>query len=113
VSSPVAKPTAAVFPTTTAKIYQPPGSGGSSMFVDPKSVTGTVREKKQKKQYPQDSRLYSAARAGREEEVKQLLNELDVNAIDFNSGNTALHGFAEIGRGEMIKFLIERGADHR
>ena len=84
------------------------------MFVDPKTVvTGTVREKKAKKQYPQDSRLYSSARAGREEEVRQLITELDVNAIDFNTGNTALHGFAECGRVEMIKFLIERGADIR
>lgn len=42
-------------------------------------------------------RLYDAARSARLQEVKKLLEQdnVDINSIDFNSGNTALHAAAQ------------------
>jgi ankyrin repeat protein len=61
----------------------------------------------------QDSRLYDAARSGRMSELKKLMEEhnLDINCIDFNTGNTALHAAVQYSQIQMIEYLISKGAD--
>jgi len=70
---------------------------------------GTIR----KKQYPQDSKLYDISRSGRLQDVKKAIEEdkLDINSIDFNTGNTALHAAVIIGNRPIIKYLIDKQAE--
>ncbi len=70
---------------------------GNMSQQDPKKVSMnrfSVAPSSKKKKYPEDSRLYDAARSGRSQEVMKLIEEdkLNVNSIEFHSGNSALHG---------------------
>lgn len=69
-------------------------------------------QKQKQSNYPQDSRMYDAARSGRMRDIKETLAEgVPINAVDFNTGNTALHAACMIQIPEMIKYLVDEGAD--
>lgn len=56
--------------------------------------------------------LMSAALAGREEAVALLLDAgLNVNSIDIATSMSALHVVGYQGLGEMVRYLVSRGAD--
>jgi hypothetical protein len=68
--------------------------------------------------------MYLAARGGKIEEIKKLMETVDLNSIDFNTGNTALHAACEYrfvlysictkictSLVEIIMFLVDAGCD--
>jgi len=69
---------------------------------------------KKEPQYPNDSRLYIAARSGVLDEVKRVLEveNVDINSLDFNTGRAAIHLLLEMkGTEQILEYLIEKGAD--
>eukprot|EP01119_Soliformovum_irregulare_P001017 TRINITY_DN10760_c0_g1_i3.p1 TRINITY_DN10760_c0_g1~~TRINITY_DN10760_c0_g1_i3.p1 ORF type:complete len:454 (-),score=144.75 TRINITY_DN10760_c0_g1_i3:223-1584(-) len=91
-----------------------PTSVSASMIL-PSSGMGSVRVKDSKKKvtYPEDPRLYEAARSGRFKEVKSLIEseDVNVNALDFQTGNSALHAAVTIQNVDMVYFLVDKGSD--
>ncbi len=55
--------------------------------------------------------LHGAARQGQAEKVRELLGKTNIDSIDPESGATALHHAASQGHIEVVRLLIERGAN--
>ncbi|KAG4266597.1 zinc-binding dehydrogenase [Fusarium proliferatum] len=62
---------------------------------------------------PQIPSIFDAALYDNYDEVCSLIQQnVDVNAINPNTGATALHMASGLERGRMVKILLEAGADH-
>jgi len=67
----------------------------------------------QRKKLPANSELVQAASSGRLPRMKELIENqrVDINSIDFNTGDTALHVAALNGIEQIVKYLVDNGAD--
>jgi len=88
----------------------PPASAPIPVAGAPGIVNVILKPKKKEKvQYPQDSRLHDAARAGRVQEVSKLLQDgVNVNSLDFLSGSSALHAAVEHKLRSVFDVLLKQ-----
>ncbi|PRP86694.1 hypothetical protein PROFUN_02843 [Planoprotostelium fungivorum] len=88
----------------------PPAETQRSQLPSEKSTT--EKNNARRAQYPEDKRLFDAARSNRMNEVIALIQaEVNINSLDFQTGNSALHGAAgEASAVAIVKYLCEKGA---
>lgn len=79
----------------------------------PFSISSPVMSSNYQGFNPQIPSIFDAALYDNYDEVCSLIQQnVDVNAINPNTGATALHMASGLERGCMVKFLLEAGADH-
>eukprot|EP01114_Cavostelium_apophysatum_P012621 TRINITY_DN2871_c0_g1_i2.p1 TRINITY_DN2871_c0_g1~~TRINITY_DN2871_c0_g1_i2.p1 ORF type:complete len:298 (-),score=92.29 TRINITY_DN2871_c0_g1_i2:42-935(-) len=108
----LSKPSPKSYTDPPSKSYtDPPKKSASSSASEPQP--GKTMTKKAVVQYTQDSKLYDLARTGRSEEIRKAVEEdkMDVNSVDFQTGNTPLFGAVMQGFREVGGYLIEKGAN--